>query len=672
MSYRKYYILFIFIINFCFIGEAQDKFVLTSINKSNVNQVKIKWYSKAFIYPEGINIYKKESAEIIWTKLNTSPIKKDGYKPNAEELKQDKELKDYIQLINSISKLEGVPMLGAYVKSFKSEAFSKYLGIEYIDNTSAPGITVQYKVCVLNNGIETELGISNPTITGAPTEILPPKNIDIAAKNKKAVIKWLPETSRYYGVNIYRMFDSTGSDRIKINKDPIIVSKTKNKSGNYDYPEQFFIEEKLKEDTVYYFSFKVLDFFGEESEYSIPLKVFIKDLNAPLPPTFTGKQIKQKSVTLKWHKTDFEKDFTGYNIYKAHRSEKNYTRVNTKLLTQADSSFTDNVNKYGPYRYVIASIDRSGNEGVTNEIAIETIDEEPPHAPKGLTIIADTGKIVLSWQKNAEMDLWGYMVFQTINKNTSNDSYVLITPEPLRTNQFKQELAKNSKNKFLYKVLAIDSSYNKSTLSEFAVITLPDVVAPSEPFINNCYLDDKKNIVIEFFKNTELDLKGYDFYRIYKQGDAEITEKVNSKIIDNASSSFIDREFSDFGSLKYYMTATDSTNNVSKKSNIVKLNIRKGEDIVKHEIKSFDTKPIKDTDSWKLKWDINKEEDVFYVVYTKYEGDENFEPQTENLTETKYVLNLKSSAKVFVQVRAYTTKGLAAKSEIKLLENIKQ
>lgn len=672
MRYKKIYILFTLITCFCFSGFSQDNFVLTSVSKANLGQVKIKWYSKKFIYPEGINIYKKESSETVWNKLNTSPIKKGGYKPDADELKQDKELKDYIQLVNSVTKLEGVPMLGAYVKSFKSEAFSRYLGIEYIDVVSSPSKLVQYKVSILNNGIETELGISNPVTTGIPTEILPPQKIDIEAKNKKAVIKWLPETSRYYAVNIYRMFDSTGSDRIKINKDPIIVSKTKNKSGVLDYPEQFFIEEKLKEDTTYYFSFKVIDFFGEESEFCKPIKVFIKDLNAPLPPTLTGKLVKQKSVILKWHKTDFEKDFIGYNIYRAHRSDKNYSKANTKLLSKTDSSFIDNVNVYGPYRYVIASIDRSGNEGVTQEIPIETIDEEPPIAPTGLVISADTGKIVLSWKKNTENDLWGYMIYQTINKNTSNDGYVLITPKPLRTNQFKQDLAKNSKNKFLYKVLAIDSSYNKSPLSEFAVITLPDVVAPSEPFINNCYLNDKKNVVIEFFKNTELDLKGYDLYRIYKQGNEEKTEKVNSKIIDNTSSKFIDREVSEYGLVKYYMTAVDSTNNVSKKSNIVKINIRKENEIIKYEIKGFDAKPLKQPNSWKLKWEINKEEGIFYVVYTKHEGDDNFEPLTKNLNETKYIINFKNDTKTFVQVRAYNTKGLAAKSEIRMLENKKQ
>lgn len=670
MQQSKFYILFLLGIIFFNTLHSQDNFVLTSVSKSNLKSIRIKWYSKALLYPEGINLYKKEGAATTWEKVNKSPIKKGDYKPTSQEIKQDKEIDDYIELINSATQLDGVTRLAIYVKSFKSEAFSRYLGIEYLDNEVISGTSVQYKVSIIQNGIETELGISKPIIAGVFTEVLPPQKIEITAKNKKTIIKWLPETSRYYGVDIYRMFDSIGSDRIKVNQDPIMISKTKNKKGEYEYPSQFYIEEKLKEDTTYYYSFKAIDFFGEESEFAAPVNVFVKDLNAPVPPIFKGKEVNVKSVKLNWSKLLYEKDFTGYNLYRAKGAEKEYTKVNEKLLVKADTQFVDLVQNYGTYRYVIAAVDRSGNEGVTEEIPIETIDEEPPSIPTGLVIVADTGKIVLRWKKNEEKDIWGYLVYQTVNKNTKDDAYVLITPTPLLTNEFKQELAKNSKNKFLYKVLAIDSTYNKSALSAFAETTLPDVIAPVEPFIFNLSLDNKRNIVIEFFKNTELDLKGYELYRRWNNKDSvEMLEKINVDIIPNNATKYIDRTFENEGIVKYYLIALDSTNNRSQKSNVVKLNIRKEENILDYEIKKFDVKQTKQPNSWTLKWKINKEQDIFYVVYTKQEGDENFEPQTKNLTETKFVLNIKNATKTLVQVRAYNTGGLVAKSEIKTLQS---
>ena len=653
---------------FCFQGFSQENSVLTSIHKSNPGVIKIKWYSKKLIYAEGVNIYQKESSTASWRKLNSNPIKKGDYKPSVQELQKDPELKSYMDMVNSVAKLEGVAMLGAFVKTFKSEAFSRYIGIEYLDQTAVAGQSVQYKVCILSGGVETELATSAPIVAGKYTTVQPPQQIVIKPKNRKTEIKWLPETSRYYGVDIYRMFDSTGKDRIKVNKDPIIVSKTKNKKGVYEYPEQFYIEEKLKEDTTYYYSFKAIDFFGEESDYCKPIHVFVKDLNAPMAPGNVKREVKQKTITLTWKKTTFENDFVGYHIYKARASSMDFTQVTQQLLAKTDTQFVETGIKNGAYRYVIAAIDKSGNEGVTEEIPAEIIDEEPPSVPKELRIAADTGKITLTWQKSPEPDVWGYMVYQTVNKNTQDRNYVLITPEPVTKNEFKQELAKNSKNKFLYKVLAIDSSYNKSKLSDYAVTTLPDVIAPSAPFIVNCSLDEKKNIKVEFFKNPELDLKGYELFRIYKENGEETTEKVNGNLIAATSNQYTDRAFEKDGMVSYYLIAIDSTNNRSERSNLVRVSVKADADTLSYEIKNFNAKPIKKTTNWKLNWKINKPENVFYVVYSKQEGDENFEPLTKNLTDTDFVIDLKKGNKLFVQVRAYNSKGLLAKSEIVQLD----
>jgi len=460
--------------------------------------------------------------------------------------------------------------------------------------------------------------------------------------------------------------DSTGSDRKKLNKDPVIISKTKNKDGQQAYPEQFYVDEKLLEDTVYYYTFKVIDFFGEESGFMAPIRVFVKDLNAPLPPIPHGYTTSKKSVRISWHKSEFEKDFIGFRVYRAYRSEPEFVQASKALLSRADTVFNDTLGRYGPYRYVLASVDRSGNEGVTEALALEIIDEEPPAIPKDLAIKSDTGKIALSWAPNTEADLWGYMVYQTVNKHARNDAYVLITPTPIRNNRFEQALAKNSKNKFLYKVLAIDSSYNKSALSEFAATTLPDVTAPSEPFINNAYIDEKKNNVIEFFKNPELDLRGYDLYRSYTADEQEKTEKVNVKPIDRAAFRFIDHDFEGYGTVKYYLVAIDSSGNTSRPSNTVKLNVKKEEEAAVYAFKSFDTKALKPGNNWQLKWKMSSEEPVFFVVYTREEGNANFEPQTKNLEQKK--CTIRTRGKAYVQVRAYTAKGLVAKSDIKLLD----
>ncbi|MCD6069320.1 MAG: hypothetical protein K0S33_4146 [Bacteroidetes bacterium] len=667
MKRNRTYILFLFSIVLSSL-TAQDTFVLTAVDKQNPAAIKVKWYSKEFIYPEGVNIYRKDADGTTWDKLNGKALKRGDYIPGSQEYAKDKELKSYVDMVNALPKLEGIALLGAYIQSFKSEGFSRYLGIEYIDNNVAGGRNVQYKITIIKNGTETDLGTSAVVKAGVIIETAPPAEIDIKAGNKKTSIRWLPEPMRYYGVNIYRMQDSTGPDKILVNKDPVIVSKTKNKEGISTYPEQFYLDERLKEDSAYYYVFTTLDFFGNESRGCKPIHVFVKDLDAPSPVVCTA-QVKQKSVRLSWRKEKTENDFTGYNVYRAYRAEEKFIKVNATLLGKTDTVFSETLHSNSLFRYVIAAVDRSGNEGLSEEVALEIIDEEPPAAPRGLTASSDTGIVMLSWQANTEPDIRGYLVYQNINKNAPDAAYVLVTPEPLKKNSFQQNLPKNAKNKFLYKVLAVDSSDNRSALSEATVTTLPDIIAPVEPFISNCYQDEKKGIVIEFFKNTEIDLKGYELYRSYSDDGQEIHEKVNTKMIDRFSYRYIDRTFEGAGTVKYYLTAIDSSNNVSKPSNSIRINIKKEEDKVAYEFSHLEVKAQKDVKKYQVKWKISNGSGIFFVVYTLQEGDENFEPQTKNLEDTKCTIEAKKEKKTYVQVRAYNAKGLVAKSEIKLIEN---
>jgi len=141
---------------------------------------------------------------------------------------------------------------------------------------------------------------------------------------------------------------------------------------------------------------------------------------------------------------------------------------------------------------------------------------------------------------------------------------------------------------------------------------------------------------------------------------------VNVKPIDRSAFRFIDRDFEGYGTVNYYLVALDSSGNTSRPSNTVKLNVKKEEDVIAHAFRSFDTKALKPGNNWQLKWKMNTDEPVFFVVYTREDGNANFEPQTKNLEQKKCTIRTKGKA--YVQVRAYTAKGLVAKSDIKLLE----
>src|SRR5437899_2678279 len=107
--------------------------------KNNKQRISIKWYSKELYYPEGVNIYRKEGSGE-WKKLNEKIIKKlDGL--SASAYKQEPDLNFFVPFINENKKesLQGLLFINVLIKSFQSEAFSLFLGIQYEDTTVKTG-----------------------------------------------------------------------------------------------------------------------------------------------------------------------------------------------------------------------------------------------------------------------------------------------------------------------------------------------------------------------------------------------------------------------------------------------------------------------------------------------------------------------------------------------------
>jgi hypothetical protein len=653
-------------LSFCLLSLtclAQENFVLAKVSNKNNQVLRVKWYSKNLIYPNGVNIYRQQEGNSEWQKINSTPIKKGDYKISSSDLSSDKELTEFTNLANNMSNFKGIPLLAIYIKSFKSEAFSKYLGIQFDDNTTKAGVKYKYQIKHIDNdGIEKELGVSTQIQSNIYTTTESPKEISIIPKNKKCIIKWLPETSRYYSVDIYKKTNDNPTEK-KINAEPIVISKTKGKNGVYQYPEKFFIDDKVKEDSTYYYLFKAIDFFGEESLFSEPFKVFLKDIQAPSAPIYSGRKIKSKNVTLSWRKKIIEPDFIGYNIYRTPNNDTNYKKVNSQLISKIDTSYTDEVDDFKLYNYFISAIDKDGNEGYSNLIKVDVFDDVPPQVPKNLKLKSDTGKIILTWDKNPENDLWGYFIYRTINKNKEN--YVLITPSPIATNQYIDKLPDNAKNKFLYKVLAIDKAYNKSGYSDFATASLPDIYPPLPPFIKTYFINEKKQAVIEWVKNAEKDLKGYDLFKTIKKNEETNTEKVNVNLIEASLYRYIDRDVDEGTSVSYYLIAYDSMGNASKKSNTVKLSFRKVNTIEKTTFTKVKANGFPSKRVIEVKWSVLSTENLTYIVFCKKDGEKNFSPVSGNIEDENYKISNALKGHIYtIQIRAYNNIGLVAKSEI--------
>lgn len=472
-------------------GYAQNR-VICRVSPDNAKLIQLKWYCHSIVHAEGFYVYRKESSSDNWVKLTKEPVMFRSYTIPEEFLKKDKELKSYVELTSNPENIKDLALLAVLIKSFKSDAFSHYLGIRYDDVSAEKGKDYYYKVTLATAKGETDLAVSEKITFAAYSQIAAPKNISSKTGNKKVSFQWEPEPDAYFGVNIYRKTNDTGQVR-KITKDPILLSKTKNKDGLETYGEVFYVDTKLKPHIRYEYVLEAVDFFGDPSKKSDPIVVQLKDLDPPKAPDALYSKVDGKKVLLHWKKKSKEDDLQGFNVYRTSKNDTDFTKINPTLIPIADSTYLDQLTQFHSYMYAVSSMDADGNESLSNPFQVEVFDDEAPAKPKNLTIESDSGQLKLKWDANVEEDLKGYLIYRTIDKN-SEDTYVKITPSAIKENYFTDKLAKNTKNKFAYKIVAVDESMNRSSYSEYALARMPDVTAPNAPFLKTILQTEKAHV----------------------------------------------------------------------------------------------------------------------------------------------------------------------------------
>jgi uncharacterized protein len=637
-------------------GQTQAQRVLVR-NTGTVNDkqsIAIKWYSKEIYYSEGVNLYRREEYQREWKKLNAEPLKKKE-QLLADEYDKDPDLNFFVPLINESNKedLQGLFLINILVKSFQSESFSRFLGIHFEDSTVMPGKTYIYQVKKINLGTEVFLGESTAIIAGPETIEEAPREIAIQADTLNIKIRWKVEEQRFYAANIYR----TQNDEWElVNKTPIMISKSRDSLGHLRYPQIFFTDDSLQPG-IYSYQLAGIDFFGKETKRSQTIKVELKDLIPPPPPENLNDSIDNLDVVLRWT-NPVSTDIAGINIYRSVKSHGPFEKLNSSLLPPATFIYKDQVQHAGPYYYYVSSVDAGGNESASSAIFTEVHDIIPPARPSGLIARPDTGAIILSWKENKEGDLSGYLVYRSIQKNDRH--FALLNTVPIKQTSFRDNLPKNARNTFFYKIIAIDSSYNKSPGSDLANARMPDIIPPVKPYLKNLTSDDH-HIIIRWIPNKDEDLKDYHIYRSNEEG---IFLKLNQTMLTGAIDSFIDRNVGAGIRYSYYITAVDSAGNQSLPSNILLgFNnfslIKKGPQDLKITYRA-EKKEVR------LSWKQENSENISgFVIYRKDNESEAMVPLGSNAGSPEYSdKSILPGNTYYYQVRVYDRSGAISKSEI--------
>jgi chitodextrinase len=615
-------------------------------NSSSRAVVEVKWYSQGFIYLKGVNLYRRESGQTDWIRLNKTLILPQRTVP-APLLQRDGDLDTFLDMARNMGSMEnnGFMLLTLFAKTFQSSDFSKLVGIQFDDASVQWGRTYEYRVTQMINAAEAELGISNAITAGNYRPAAPVAEFAVRLEKATAKMSWREEQERFYGVNVYRSTLADSSAWKKINKTPVVLSETEGAPDS----DVMYQDADLQQGMTYYYRLAGLDFFGGETQLSGKVEITVGDITPPPPPLNLEKKVHVQEVTISWDTQPVE-DLAGFHLYRSDRSDGPFEKITSQLVLKSDTAYTDLVPQPGFYYYEVAAADEAGNERHSNPIMVEVQDVIPPLAPVQLTIEADTGKFVLRWAKNKESDLKGYYIYRTIAEN-KNNSFLLINSEPVTDTVYTQVFAKNASNKFLFRVAAVDTSYNRSEPSEVVSARLPDVTPPIKPVIRNIALRND-TVFVSWLANPEFDLRGFNLYRSREGSDEKIRVNGDSLILPAAT------QYRDTvraaGIFTYQVEAVDESGNASELSDAFPVTKKESFNFAFGEIEA---KYHKRKKAVMLAWSQPRKPSG-YIVLRRSQAEPAWRPVTGMIANAGFEdKGISRKTEYYYQVRAYSNNG---------------
>lgn len=621
--------------------------------------IALKWYSEAINYPGGVNIYRQKVGVQGWVKLNDTPLMMMDT-VSAEAYEADSTLRPVVEIVKNVPKRDiiknGFLKLTVLLKTFQSNVFSGFLGIYHEDTTVEAGSVYRYRVNRIIRGRELLVGESQLLQAGDPYAFDPPADFEALQEAQQVILNWKIEENRFYGVNIYRSEDDATYE--KLNQLPVMVSQVYNKEGQLVYPEKLYTDRNVKTGNKYYYKIEALNFFGDVSTRSEARAVEIMDMTPPpAPKKLERKGVSQLQVTLTWKKVKSDK-IHGYNVYRSENSKGPFNLASTFTIDKELEEHTDTVPAPGNYYYFITSLGTNGVEAPSNYIHVEVPDVFPPATPENLTAKADTGRVILSWDANNETDMKGYWIYRSI-LNSEDNHFVLLNSTPQMQTQYEDALPKNARNKFVYKLVAVDTSFNTSGPTGPVAVGLPDVSPPQTPFLTDVEIFDEKNIRLTWKPNVDQDLKGYKIFRAEPSSDFEEIFEAS-----NARSDYIDTRVKSGEAYRYLLKAVDSAGNTSFSSNIksIRMEIDRAPSV--SEVKNLNLKQV-DGRKVQVKWNIRNTADLLGAVVYRKKANGTLTPVSPKLSADSWTDDsVVPGASYSYQVRAYYKKGFIGKSDM--------
>ncbi|GEM_PF-2827081 len=359
--------------------------------------------------------------------------------------------------------------------SFKMPRLAVILGRLLIDKTVPAGQSVRYRVSFVDaNDKEVSHSKTIKVLIRKPV-VREVKNLKVKVKNRLADIRFsYPKFDWNHpdwvvGFRVYRSED--GAKYTRVGKDFIF---------RLDTPKVELQDGLLTYGKTYWYKVTTLSYFGYESHGSTPVKVYAKDLEAPLMVKNVRAGFNDNGILVSWDMSS-EQDVVGYDVLRGTNPDRVNKHLNKSIIPALQTFFLDSTGVEGEkYFYGIIAIDQAGNRShISARPYAVWPDSTPPAPPKIVKAKYWHGRIHISWTPVKGEKLRGYFVYRGQDKKNLNQ----LTQKPVGQKRTVYADSGNGLKKFKYgeqywiAVRAVDMSWNLSDFS-YTQIIIPDTIPP--------------------------------------------------------------------------------------------------------------------------------------------------------------------------------------------------
>lgn len=491
--------------------------------------------------------------------------------------------------------------LGMDLQVLKNPNWARALGMMYTDKGLKPATTYNYHVVALDGTREIEIG--KTTITTGTTPAVPTLGkISSEAIPGKIELSWKSAPVENDLVIAYHIYRGENNGALEVlPPDPYFPRGIDDKGNRMSVVS--VVDRNVKLSKVYRYAISSLDIFGRESAKS---EIVTIDMNAvkPLASLPIGNlKSGNKNVQLKWAKI-LDARVTTVLVLRGLSPSKPFevlAKVPATTTSYTDEAVKPATNYYYALQLQTATGTTSGKGPMQT---VRVLNTTAPKAPTGLKLVSKKDGLEISWKANIESDLDGYMVMRAESDKTDLEDYVTLTADPILETQFVDPISKGVNTKYVYRVVAVNTSNVASVASELVRGAILDTTPPNAPLLVDAS-GLEAAIGLAWNQAATPDLDHYEIFRITGNEKPVLVANVSA-----TSVGYIDRTVLPNLTYTYVVTAVDNSGNRSEISNTQSARAF----LTKAPNAPTGLKASRSKDGIKLEW--NKlDAPVFYIVY---------------------------------------------------------